>query len=78
MACGILHQFFGCPRMHLLSQLTFNSKTEGTKVGRTAVGVPSLEDNWGTYLGASFHSSGVNSLRARSALVLHEQTRLLF
>ena len=27
-----------------------------------------------TYSRASFHRSGVNSLRARSALVLHEQT----
>ena len=29
-----------------------------------------------TYLRASFHRSGVNSLRERSALVLHEQTRI--
>ena len=27
-----------------------------------------------SYLRASFHRSGVDSLRARSALVLHEQT----
>ena len=29
-----------------------------------------------TYLCASFHRSGVNRLRARSALVLYEQTRI--
>ena len=30
----------------------------------------------GTYLRASFHCSGVNSLQASSALVLREQTRI--
>ena len=29
-----------------------------------------------TYLRASFHRSGVNRLRARSSLILHEQTRI--
>ena len=29
-----------------------------------------------TYLRASYQRSGVNSLHARSALVLHEQTRI--
>ena len=29
-----------------------------------------------TYLLASYHRTGKNSLRARSALVLHEQTRI--
>ena len=42
MARGVLHPIFGCPRMHLLSQLTSNSKRDGTKVGRTAGGVTSL------------------------------------
>ena len=42
MARGVLHAIFGCPRMHLLSQLTLNSKRERTKVGRTAGGVTSL------------------------------------
>ena len=62
------------------------STREGTKVDRTAGGVTSLEGQLvtsrapeiaiylRTYLRASFHRSGVNSLRAHSALVLREQT----
>ena len=61
---------------------------EGTTVGRTAGGVTSLEGQLMNsqapeiavylhmYLPASFHRSGINSLCARSALVLHEQTHI--
>ena len=38
MACGELHLNFGCPCMHLLSQLTWNFHQEGTTVGRTGGG----------------------------------------
>ena len=37
---------------------------------------PEIAINLRTYLPVSFYRSGVNSLRARSALVLHEQTRI--
>ena len=30
MACGVLHPMFGCPCMHVLSQLTSISTREGT------------------------------------------------
>ena len=45
MAHGVLHPIFGCPCVHLLSQLTRISTREGTKskVGRAAGGVTSLE-----------------------------------
>ena len=63
---------------------------QGTKVGRTAGWVASLERQMVssrapeiaiyscTYIYActSFHWSSVNSLRAHSTLVLHEQTRI--
>ena len=54
-------------------------------VDKTVGGVTSLKDNsrapelviyLRAYLHTSFHHSGVNSLHARSALVLHEQTRI--
>ena len=57
-------------------------------IRRTAGGVTSPEGQllsvWtiikaiylGMYLHTSFHRSGVNSLRTRSVLVLHEQIRL--
>ena len=35
IARGVLHPIFGCPRLPLLSQQTWISKREGTKVGRT-------------------------------------------
>ena len=37
--------------------------------------MPELAIYLHTYLRVSFHCSGVNNLRAHSALVLHEQTR---
>ena len=55
---------------------------EGTKIGRTAGGVTSLEGQLlstrtsDLFMRASFHCSGINSLHAHSMLVLHEQTRI--
>ena len=88
MARRVLHPIFDCPCMHLLSQLTSNfhkrryygrqNSRWGDITKRTIL--ERLNYNiaiyLGTYLRASFHRSGVNSLRARSALVLHEQTHI--
>ena len=65
--------------------LEFPRKKVHTNVGRTAGRAISLEgqllSTWTSdlfmqidYLHASFHHSGINSLRTHSTLVLHEQT----
>ena len=88
MVREVLHPIFGCQCMHLLSQLTLNfDERRYTKVGRTAGAwgditrrtnsrAPELAIYLRMYLCVSFHRSGVNSFPARSALVLHEQTRI--
>jgi len=37
MALGVLHPLFGCPCMHVLSQLTSISTRKGIKIGETSV-----------------------------------------
>ena len=89
MASEVLHPIYGCPCMHLLSQLTLNFPRE--EVLRSAEqqmhGVTSLEGQLSSartsdlfthvYYARPFIAAySVNSLRARSALVLHEQTRI--
>ena len=43
MACGVLHPIFGCPCIHLLSQLILNFHERRYKVDRTAGGMTDSE-----------------------------------